>query len=158
MLNKPRKSFMQPMTVCLPWLNSCRCYTQSYARLSNYLAATESWLISVWIFFMWYQKLKFSCMVVFIDEGTFGPSAKMLNRGSTTNLLTWEVMLIYPSRQCFLILCHRTHLYSTNWHPSDERTHTEIERVLRPGLFWDCMQYKVVIPFWYFGISNWSHL
>jgi hypothetical protein len=36
--------------------------------------------------------------------------------------------------------------------------HTEIEHVLRPGLFWDCTQYKVVIPFWYFGIANWSHL
>jgi len=22
--------------------------------------------------------------------------------------------------------------------------HTEIDHVLRPGLFWDCMQYKVV--------------
>ena len=26
-------------------------------------------------------------------------------------------------------------------------SHTEIEHVLRPALFWDCMQYKVVITF-----------
>jgi hypothetical protein len=36
--------------------------------------------------------------------------------------------------------------------------HIEIEHVLRPGLFWDCMQQKVVLPFWYFGIADQSHL
>ena len=36
--------------------------------------------------------------------------------------------------------------------------HTEIEHVLRPALAWDCMEYKVVIPFGHFGINNRSHL
>jgi hypothetical protein len=35
---------------------------------------------------------------------------------------------------------------------------TEIEHVLRPGLFWDFTQHKMVIPLWCFGITNWSHL
>jgi len=35
---------------------------------------------------MWYQKLKVSCLVVFRDEGTFGPTTVMLFRGSRTNL------------------------------------------------------------------------
>jgi hypothetical protein len=34
--------------------------------------------------------------------------------------------------------------------------HTEIEHVLRPALFWDCTQHKVVIPFC-FGITSQSH-
>jgi len=41
---------------------------------------------------MWYQKLKVSCLVVFRDEGTFGPIAEMLSRGRRTNRLTWEFM------------------------------------------------------------------
>jgi hypothetical protein len=36
--------------------------------------------------------------------------------------------------------------------------HTEIEQVLRPAIFWDCMQHKVVILFQHFGITNQSHL
>jgi hypothetical protein len=58
----------------------------------NILAVTGSWLISVWILFGWYQKLKFSCMVDFRDEGTFGLTTEMLNRGSKSNPLTLEVM------------------------------------------------------------------
>jgi hypothetical protein len=36
--------------------------------------------------------------------------------------------------------------------------HTEIEHVLRPAVFWDCTQYRVVIAFRYFWITNQSHL
>jgi len=41
---------------------------------------------------MWYQKLKFSCLVVFRDEGTFGPTPELLSRESRMHPLTWEVM------------------------------------------------------------------
>jgi hypothetical protein len=34
--------------------------------------------------------------------------------------------------------------------------HTEIEYVLRPALFWDSTQHKVVIPLWCFWITNQS--
>jgi len=57
--------------------------------LSNYWKLAD---LCVWILFMWYQKVKVSCLVVFGDEGTFGPIAEMLSRGSRTNPLTWEVM------------------------------------------------------------------
>jgi len=46
----------------------------------------------VWILFMWYQKLKASCLVVFRDEETFEITAAVLSRESRTNSLTWEVM------------------------------------------------------------------
>ena len=36
--------------------------------------------------------------------------------------------------------------------------YTEIEHVLSHAIFWYCAQYKVVIPFWHFGITNWSCL
>ena len=55
-------------------------------------AVTARWLISVWILFMWYEKLKASCLVVFRDEETFETTAAMLSRESSTNSLTWEVM------------------------------------------------------------------
>ena len=35
--------------------------------------------------------------------------------------------------------------------------HTEIEHVLRPAVFRDCTQHKVVITFRHFGITIWSH-
>jgi len=74
-LNKPGKSFMQPMKVCLPWLNSYRCHTQLYATLSKYLRSYSKLVdLCMWILFMWYQKVKFSCMLVFRDEGTFEPT------------------------------------------------------------------------------------
>jgi hypothetical protein len=46
-----------------------------------------------------------------------------LSRESRTNPLTREVMWVHPTRQCFLRLCHRTHLYSTIWHSTDGKTH-----------------------------------
>jgi len=36
--------------------------------------------------------------------------------------------------------------------------HTEIEHIFRPGLFSDRTQYKVVIPFRCFGITDQFHL
>jgi hypothetical protein len=52
MLNKPDKSLMQPMTVCLPWLNSYRCHTQLYVRLWKYLSSYSKLVeLCVWIFF-----------------------------------------------------------------------------------------------------------
>jgi hypothetical protein len=47
----------------------------------------------------------------------------MLSRDSRTNPLTWEVMWIYPTRQCFLRLCHRIHLYSTISRSPDWKAH-----------------------------------
>ena len=149
---------MQPMTVCLPWLNSYRWHTQLYARLWKYLNSYSKLVdLCVWILFVCYQKLKVSCLVVGRDEGTYEPTTEMLSRRSRINLLTREVMWFYPTRQCFQSLCHRTHLYQPFGILLVER-HTEIEHVMRPALFWNCTQHKVVIPFQLFGITNRSHL
>ena len=48
--------------------------------------------LCVWILFMWYQKMKASCLVVFRNEETFETAAAMLSRESRTNSLTWEVL------------------------------------------------------------------
>jgi len=75
------KSCMQPMKVCLPWLNSYRWHTQLYARLWRYLSSYSKLVdLCVWILFMWYQKVKVSCLVVCRNEGTFEPTAEMLSR------------------------------------------------------------------------------
>ena len=62
-------------------------------------------------------------MVVFKDEGTFEPNTEMLSKENRTNPLTWEFMMFYPFRQCFLRLCHRTHLNWTIWRSSDGKAH-----------------------------------
>jgi len=132
------KSFTQPMTVCLPWLNSYRCHTQLYAELWKYLSSYSKLVhLCVWILFMWFHKSKVSCLVVFGNEGTFGPTAGMLSRESRTNPLTWEIMWIYPSWQCFLRLCHRTHLYSTFWDYPDGKT-------TKLNVFWDLVSSGIV--------------
>jgi hypothetical protein len=57
------------------------------------LAFAGRWSVSVCAFcFMWYQKVKVSCVVVFRDEGTFEPTTGVLSRENRTNPLTWEVM------------------------------------------------------------------
>jgi len=115
---------MQPIKVCLPRLNSYRCHTQLYARLWKYLSSYSKLVdLCVWILFMWYQKVKDSCVVVFRDEGTFEPSAVTLSLGSRTNPLTWEFIWVYPTRWGFLRLCHRTRLCLTIWHFADGNTH-----------------------------------
>ena len=48
--------------------------------------------LCVWILFVWYHKLEFSCFVVFRDEGSFEVTAEMLSRENRTNPLTWEIM------------------------------------------------------------------
>jgi len=55
-------------------------------------AVTASWLISVLILFLWYQKLEVSCLVVFRDEGTLEPTTEMLSGENRTNPLTWKLM------------------------------------------------------------------
>ena len=61
MLNKPGKSFMQPMKSCLQLLNSYSCHTHLYARLWRYLSCYSKLVdLCVWILFKWYQKLKVS--------------------------------------------------------------------------------------------------
>ena len=134
------QSLMQPMTVCLPQLNSDRCHTQLYASLScspwqsvchnwtatdathtcmpvshavhdslfaiteqlqmpqlyarlwNYLSNFSKLVdLSLWILFVWCQKMEASYLVVFRDE-TFKPTAAMLSIEGRTISVTWEVM------------------------------------------------------------------
>ena len=114
------------------------------------------WYLCVWILFMWYQKMKASCLVAFRDEETFETAAAMLSRESRTNSLTWEVMWFYPLDIFWSNVTE--HIYIFHHFAFSCRKDTEIEHVLRPAIFWDCVQHKVVIPFHCIGITNQSYL
>ena len=108
---------------CLLWLNSYRFHTQLYDRLWNILAVTASLFISVFGFCLWGIRSWKSRVVVLKDVRTCEPIAEMLSRGNRASPLTWEVMWVYPTKQCFLRLCHRKHLHSSIWDSSDRKTH-----------------------------------
>ena len=158
MLNKPRKSFMQPMKVCLLWLNSYRCHTQLYAELWKYLSSYSKLVgLCVWICLCGIRSWKsrvwwFLCMKELLN---------LLQRCwvGRTGPIPW------PGRSCeFTLLdsvfwdCVTKHNYIRPFGILLMEIHTEIEHVLRPAVFWDCTLHKVVIPFWCFGITNRSHL
>ena len=69
MLNMTGNYFIQHMTVCLHYWRATVANHNCMPGCESILAVTASWLICVWILFMWYQKLKVSCMVVLMDEG-----------------------------------------------------------------------------------------
>ena len=154
MLKKPGKSFMQPMKVCLPRLNSCRCHTQLYARLWRFLSNFTRLVLRVDFDFV---VSEVSCMVVFRDEGTSEPTTEMLCRENRTNPLTWEVIWVYLLDNVFWD-CVTKHIYIGPFGILLIKRHTGIEHVMRPALFWDCTQRNVVIPFRCSGITNQSHL
>ena len=106
---------------------------------------------------MWCQKLKVLCMVVFRDEQTFEPTREMLCREIMTNPLTWRSCEFTPLDN---VLCDYVteHIYIRPFGILLMERYTEIEHVLRPAVFQNCMQHRVVIPFRHFGISNWSPL
>jgi len=122
------------------------------------LAVTGSWLISVCGFCLWGIRNWNSRVWWF------------LWMKDLLNLLQrcWvgeEGPVPWPGRSCEFTLLDNVfwdyvteHIYIWPFGILLLERHTEIEHVLRPGLFWDCMQYKVVIPFWCFKITNQSHL
>jgi hypothetical protein len=78
-------------------------------------------------------------MFVLRDEGTCEATTVMLNSGTTTNPLNWEVMSVYNTRHFrsnvtkhILIPPFVIHLIEGL---------TEIEHVLRPAHFWDYSQH-----------------
>ena len=123
--------------VCLDW--TARDATHNcMPDCESILAVTTSWLIFVYGFCLCGIRRWISGMVVFRNEGTFEPTTEMLIREKKSNPLTWEVMWVYPTRQCFLRLCHKTHLYLTIWCSSDGKTHwnwTSIETCSLPWMY-----------------------
>jgi hypothetical protein len=97
-------------------------YTQKYARLWKYLGSyrklvnlcrfclcgIRSWKSHVWSF------LGMKEFLDLLQRCWIGEASPIPWPGRSCEF--------YPSRQCFLTLCHRTHLYSTIWHSPDGRT------------------------------------
>ena len=135
-------------------MNSYRCHTQLYAMLWRYLSSYSKLVyLCVWILFMWYLKMKVSCMVV------FGMKELLNLLQSETGPISW------PGRSCEFTLLDSVswkyvteHIYIGPFGILLMERHTEIEHVLRPALFWDCTQRNMVIPFQCFGITSQSHL
>jgi hypothetical protein len=150
---------------CSRWQSVCDDWTATDVThncmpgCESILAVTGSWLISVCGFCLCgVRSWKFSCLVVFKDEGTFGPTAEELCRESRTHPLTWKVMWIYPSRQCFLWDYVTEHIYIWPFGILLLERHTEIERVSRPAVSEYFTQHKVLNPFQWFRITNQSQL
>jgi hypothetical protein len=146
MLNKPGKSFVQPMKICLPWLNSYRCHTQLYGRLWKYLSSYSNLVgLCVDFVFVWFLRVKEllnlpqMCWV-----GRVGP-------------IPWSC------RSCEFTLLDifwsniTEHIYIRPYGILLTEEHTEIEHVLWSAVFWFCTQHIMVIPFWCFGITDRSH-
>ena len=65
------------------------------------LAVTASWFISV--DFVYVVSEDDSLVYIwFGDEGTFELTAEVSSRESRINPFIWDVMWLYPTRQCFL--------------------------------------------------------
>jgi hypothetical protein len=92
------------------------------------------------------------------------PVHKMLNH--TTEMLSREAgPILWPGRSWELTLLDNgfwdyvtEHNYIWPFGILLMEWHTEIEHVLRPALFMDCIQHEVVIPFRCFWIANRFHL
>jgi hypothetical protein len=149
-------SCSQQKSVCHDWTATDATHS-CMPGCESILAVTASWLSSVCGFCLCGIRRWESYVWWFLGMKEL---LSLLQRHwveNRTNPLTWEVMWVYPPRQCFLRLCHRTHLYSTIWHSPDVKTHRNWTR-FETARAWDCMQHKVVIPFGHFGITNQSHL
>jgi hypothetical protein len=95
-------------------------------------------------------------MVVFGDEGTFEPTTEMLSREAGP--IHWHGMSCEFTVLDIFLRNVTEHVCIGPFDILLMERHTEIEHALRPALFWDCMQHRVVIPFQLFRITNWSHL
>ena len=127
---------------CSPWKAVCHDWTATNATHScmpgcESILAVNSKLVDlgVWILFMWYQKLKASCLVVFRDEETFETAAAMLSRESRTNSLMWEVIWFYLLDIFWSNVTE--HIYSTIWHSA-------VRKTLKLNMFWDLLSSGVV--------------
>ena len=138
-LNKAGKSLMQPMTVCLLWLYSYRCHTQLYARFWSWLificgfclCGIRIWKPHVW----WFLEMK--NLLKLLQQCS-------VERGGPIRWCGWScdftLLNIFWSNVT-------EHLYMFTILPSPNgRTHRNWT-FLKPAIFWNCAQHKMVIPF-----------
>ena len=156
-VEQPGKSFMQPMTVCLPWLNSYRWHTQLYGRLWKYLSSYSKLVdLCVWICLCgirWWKP----------HVWWFLEMMKLMNLlqrcwVERAGLIAW------CGRSCDFTpvdICWSNdteHIYIPPFCVPLMEGHTGIQQVLGPAVIWDCVYHKMVIVFQHSGITNRSHL
>jgi hypothetical protein len=115
---------------CSLWKSVCHNWTASDGThncmpgCESILAVTGSWLIFVCGFCLCGIRSWNSHVWWFLGMKEL---LNLLQRCCVgrTGPIPWTggVMWFYPTRPCFLRLCHRTHLYSTICHSPDGKTH-----------------------------------
>ena len=154
----------QGSLLCSLWKSVCHDWTATDVThnwkpgCESILAVTASWLISVcgcclfalrsWKSHVWWF-LEMKELLNLLQRcciGRAGPIPWPAKSCGFTQLD--NVFLDYVTK----------HLYIWPFGILLMERHTEIEHVLRHALFWNCTQQKVVILFWYFGITNQSQL
>jgi len=149
---------------CSPWQSVCHNWTATVAThicmlgCESILAVTARWLISVCGFCLCGIRRWKSHVWCFLETRVFN-----LLQGC---LVERAGPIPWPGRSCDFTLLDffwsnvTEHIYIYIFHHLSFSCwkYTEIEHVLSHAIFWYCAQYKVVIPFWHFGITNWSCL
>jgi len=148
-------SFSPWKSVCHDWSSTdathncmpgCEDYISSYSKLVYLcgfcLYAIRSWKSHVW----WFLGMKE--LVNLLQRFCVGRTGPIPWPGSS-----YEFTLLDSG----FWDCVTKHNYIWPFGILLMERHTKIEHVLRPAVFWDCTQRRVVIPFWCFGITNRSH-
>jgi hypothetical protein len=127
---------------CSPWQSICHDWTSTDAThncmpgYESILAVTGSWLIYVcWIFLCGIRSWNSHVWWFLVMMELFVPTTEIWIRERRTHPLTWEVIWIYTSRQCFLWDYVTEHIYIWPFGILLMERHTEIERVLKHDLF-----------------------
>jgi len=136
---------MQLMIVCLPGCESILAVTASWLNsvFGFSLCAIRSCKSHVWCFLSLKELLNVLQRCCLKERGPipwFGRSCEF----TPLDNVFWDYVTEHIYIQLFGILLMERH--------------TEIEHVLRPAVFWDCTQHRVVILFWHFRITNQSYL
>jgi len=103
----------------------------------NILAVTASWLISLDFVCVFYQKLKVSCTLVFMDEATLETTTEMFSREA--GWIPW------PVRSCeFTLLDNGTRLWHKNTFIFHRLAFCWWKDTLKLNMFWDLLSSVIV--------------
>ena len=155
-IEQAREVFREAYESLFAMMNSYRCHTQLYARLWKYLSSCSK-LVDLCVDFV--------CVVLEVESFMY----MFLGLKELLNLLQrcWvgrAGLISWTGMSCEFTLLDifwsnvTEHVFIPPFGILLIEGLAEIERVLRPALFWDCTKHKVVMPFQCFGLTIRSHL
>ena len=136
-LNKPGKSFMQPMTVCLPWWTAADATHNCMPGCESILAVTASCLICLCGFcFCGFRSWKSHVCWVFSFEGTFEPTAQILSREAGP--ICWHGMSCeFTQLEIFSKMLQNTFVFH-------RLAFTCLKDSLKLNVFWDLLSSGII--------------